>query len=364
MRKIVCLLFFSVLAFSLMAQVQVYPLNMELPKKGIKYTGSVTYALPTTTFKVTVSVSKVQEVRGYFADYAESLLGLTNIVQKNRTYYKLNAVDVEPLRTADMKNCYRAYTSNSVMAEAWNNTALCPSPTFPGEMALTSYQTRTASLPEFFKNYADISYTQQSEAFVDTKIIDGVVTQVPASHTKTVSKSFESKAREAADAIAKSRKDQYNLAAGEQETPYSGEAIQTMLAELKKWESNYMSLFSGVSITDTVTYVLYITPENLNAVTLFYFNSEKGLNQTKGTASEAYMLNFNRFYNKLTEISEVNYPVGEFVTRDKQPVKVSLQHDKTSHDLGIIEMYQAGSLQLVYPSAKQPVDVNTVGIVF
>ena len=76
---------------------------------------------------------------------------------------------------------------------------------------------------------------------MDTKIIDGVVTQVPASHTKTVSKSFESKAREAADAIMKSRKDQYNLVAGEQETPYSREALQTMLADYyaaRNWTSD------------------------------------------------------------------------------------------------------------------------------
>ena len=70
MKRIVSLLAVNLLVLSTFAQVQVYPLG-NLPEKGIKYTGSVTYALPTTTLKVTVSVSKVQDVRGYFADYAE-----------------------------------------------------------------------------------------------------------------------------------------------------------------------------------------------------------------------------------------------------------------------------------------------------
>lgn len=87
------------------------------------------------------------------------------------------------------------------------------------------------------------------------------MTQVPANHTKTVSKSFEQKARQAADAIMKSRNDQYMLVAGEQETPYSGDAIAKMLSELKAWENNYMSLFTGVTLRDTVKYVLFITPQ-------------------------------------------------------------------------------------------------------
>lgn len=352
----------NLLFLSAFAQIQVYPLGNQ-PEK-IKYTGSVTYALPTTTLKITVCVSKVQDVRGYFADYAESLLGLTNIIQQNRTHYVLNSVEIEPLKTADMSNIYRAFTSNPVMTEAMNQALLSANTTYP-EGYLAAYQTHTASLPEFFKNYADISYTQQQETFVDTKIIDGVVTQVPANHTKTVSKSFENKAREAADAIMKSRKDQYNLAAGEQETPYTGEALAIMLSELKNWESNYMSLFTGVSIADTIQYVFYYTPNSeLEQMTAFYFNENKGLTPTNGTATDAYTLNFTPRYKKLFEVTELYIPESGFITRNMQPVCVSLSHNKMVHDFGVLNMYQAGSIFVVKPSAKEPFDINQVGVVF
>ena len=72
MKRIVSLLVVNLLFLSAFAQIQVYPLGNQ-PEK-IKYTGSVTYALPTTTLKITLSVSNVQDVLGYFADYAESLL--------------------------------------------------------------------------------------------------------------------------------------------------------------------------------------------------------------------------------------------------------------------------------------------------
>ena len=364
MKKVIIFLICSVLTGVLSAQVQVYPAD-NFPAKGVKYVGSVRYALPTTTLKVTVSVSKVQEVRGYFADYAESLLGLTNVIQQNRTYYTLNTVDIEPIATPDESKIYYAYTTNADIAKLWQEESMSATDVI-ATAPLTTYTTHTATLPDFFKNYADISYTQQSEAFVDTKIIDGVVTQVPASHTKTVSKSFESKAREAADAIMKSRKDQYDLAAGEQETPYSGEAIQTMLAELKTWENNYMSLFTGISIADTITYVFYVTPESLGPVTAFYFDATKGFSQDKGTEADAYKLIFSRVYRKfITEIVDVNYPQHGYVTRDTKPVHVSLSHNGASvHDFGIINMHQAGSLQLPPLYDKQVKGVKGYGFIF
>ena len=367
MKKTVIMLIICALSFSTFAQIQVYPRtpSESFPEKGVKYVGSVQYALPITTLKVTVSVSKVQEVRGYFADYAESLLGLTNIIQQNRTYYNLNSVDIEPLAAPDESKIFTAYTSNAALAKLWQEESLTATEV-SAMMPFTAYTTHTATLPDFFKNYADISYTQQSEAFVDTKIIDGVVTQVPASHTKTVSKSFENKAREAADAIVKSRKDQYALAAGEQETPYTGEAIQTMLSELKKWENNYMSLFTGISIADTTLYVFYVTPESLTPVTAFYFNTTKGFSQDKGAEVDAYNLIFNRIYKKfITDIVELQYPQHGYVTRDTKPVQVSLTHASAKiHDFGVINMHQAGSLQISPLYAKQLKGIKGIGFVF
>ena len=366
MKKSIIILIFCALYFSTFAQIQVYPRtpSEDFPEKGVKDVGSVQYALPTTTLKVTVSVSKVQDIRGYFADYAESLLGLTNIIQQNRTYYKLNSVDIEPIAAPDESKVFVAYTSNTDLAKLWQEESIAA--TDAVIMPLTAYTVHTATLPDFFKNYADISYTHQSETFVDTKIIDGVVTQVPANHTKTVSKSFESKAREAADAIVKSRKDQYTLVAGEQETPYSGEAIQTMLAELKSWENNYMSLFTGVAIADTMSYVFYVTPESLTPVTAFYFNTTKGFSQDKGAEADAYNLIFNRIYKKfIANIVELQYPQYGYVTRDTKPVQVSLTHTNAKiHDFGIINMHQAGSLQTFHPYSKQVVGIKGIGFVF
>ncbi len=151
MRKILAFFVINVLMMGAFAQIQVYPVET-LPAKGVKYVGSVRYALPTTTLKMTVSVSKVQDVRGYFADYAESLLGLTNIIQQNRTYYTLNSVDVEPIATPDESKIYCAYTSNADIAKLWQEESRTATDVLAAA-PLNTYTIHAATLPDFFKNY-------------------------------------------------------------------------------------------------------------------------------------------------------------------------------------------------------------------
>ena len=161
------------------------------------------------------------------------------------------------------------------------------------------------------------------------------------------------------------RGDAVGLVAGEQETPYTGEALQIMLSELKNWENNYMSLFTGVSISDTIVYVIYVTPENLNPTTAFYFDANKGFDPTKGTSSEAYTLNFKRLYDYYRELAEINYPLNHYITRSCKPVTVSLMHNNNElHNFGIFNLYQAGSKEIINTSPKKPIDITTIGFFF
>lgn len=346
------------------AQVKVSPLS-EASSKNVKGPSFV-YMLPTTSFKVTVTEIIVTDYKGYFSDYSESLLGLTNIIRENKTHYEIGAVELEPVTTPDVLNAF--------VVSCKNPASLDPLFTKEGygvtDQCSRVYVSQKAELPDFFKNYADISYTQQQEAFVDTKIIDGVVTQVPANHTKTVSKSFEQKARQAADAIMKSRNDQYMLVAGEQETPYSGDAIAKMLSELKAWENNYMSLFTGVTLRDTVKYVLYITPQTgADDIEMFSFTETKGLvdGQVK---TDAYTLKLAPLYNA-KRISEAVEDLksstdlsSELRYKKATPVRVQMYiNGRAAYDFGVVDMYQFSDIMST-PTAVKPHGVETFGFVY
>ncbi len=325
------------------------------------------YALKTTAIKVTVSATKVREIKGYYSDHAQSLLGLTHVIDENRTSYRLDKVDIAPIDIPDMDKRYMVILSGKQNKE----NLLAPSSkeqnANTGLLNLTSYTTQTAPIPDFFKNYADLSYTQTEDAFVETKIIDGVVTQVPANKTKVVSKTNSQKAQEAADAISKSRKDQYNLVAGEQETPYSAEAIRIMLAELKQWENNYLSLFTGITLEDEITYTFYAIPEG-ERTTLFTFNPVSGLSvEQADSASDTYILSLSPLYDFPSfcneNVSAQNPKTNGYRYRTAKAYKAALEHQGSNiHDFGILNMYQFGTIK-VLPTGQDKLDIQDFGFI-
>lgn len=347
------------------AQQNVYPLPLD---SGITVKGSsFRYALPTTALKMTVSVSKVQEHKGYYADFAQSLLGLTNVIQENKTYYKLGTVTIEPVEVPDYSHTY--LVELSVQQKKDNLLAkLATSKGCDQQLGtLSSYTTYTEPVPDFFKNYSDLSYTQTEDAFVETKIIDGIVTQVPANRTKTVSKTNSQKAQEAADAISKSRKDQYGLISGEQETPYSAETIETMLQELKQWENNYLSLFTGLITEDITEYTFYVIPELQGGTPAFAFSTESGLSLDRLTSNaNLYAIDIQPLFNRnAEEVKEETSSKGTgYRYRKAVPAQVALMHNHNKiHDFGVVSLRQLGEIQTL-PLHQDKLIIKQIGFAF
>lgn len=354
------------ISFLSSAQTKVYPLS-EASSKVFKGSSFI-YMLPTTSLKVTVTELKITDVEGYYSNYAESLLGISNIVKKNRTYYVLEKVDVEAITIPDEHNAFAVDCKSFASVEDFFKGK--PQNICHNKATATVYKKSSADLPDFFKNYADISYTHQSSAFVDTKIIDGVVTQVPASHTKVVSKSNAQKAQQAADAIAKSRQDQYNLVAGEQETPYSGDAIKEMISELKQWENNYLSLFTGVSVVDTVQHTFYVTPSSDQTnIQIFSFNEDKGFSENL-TSKEVYSLNFSQLCNTKNigvaaqdlKSNFDNYSMFRY--KKTAPITIELlKNGGKIYNLNTFDMYQFGETK-TFSVNEKPIGVDFVGFIY
>lgn len=361
------------------AQRNVYrlPLDSGQTVKG----NTLCYMLPTTSLKVTVKVTKVREYKGYYADYAESLLGLNNVITNNRVYYKIKDVDIEPVTHPDVTETYLVQLSNhqikkdNLMAQTSQNAFVQNL-----EQRTNGYTTSSKPIPDFFKNYSDPTFTEEEDAFVETKIIDGVVTQVPANRTKLVSKSNIQKAQEAADAIGKCRKDQYSLVAGEQETPYSADAIQTMWKGLKIWEENYLSLFTGLTLEDEITYTFYVDQVVKNGsfdnLPIFSFDANKGLtineDHTLSDNGNSYTLIFEPVYNT----DEVNTAMANARSKNKaakrngyfyrkpMPVKITMTNNSTEiNDFGIINMYQFGRIQSLAPN-QGDLNISDFGFVY
>lgn len=328
------------------------------------------YMLPTTGFQVTLSVTKVREIKGYYADHAESLLGLNNVIQENRTYYKVNEVAVKPVQMPDTTQAYLVQLSKAQAKAGFLEKMISCKRQHPASSnAMQWYTTASTPIPDFFKNYAELSYSEQEDSYLETKIIDGVVTQVPANKTKKVSKTSIQKAQEAADAISKSRKDQYSLVAGEQETPYSEEALSRMLQNLKQWEENYLSLFTGLTLEDEITYTFYVIPDQSLSCPLFAFDPATGVSFDNLTGNNVYRLvlgpkaNFEPIANEVGSI-QANSKNNGYRIRSTIPIQVMMTFQgKRIHDFGFFDMSQYGPIQIL-PAHFDNFDIHKYGFIF
>lgn len=379
MKKIsfITIIFVCFVALSF-AQSNVYrlPLDSGQTVKG----STLCYMLPTTSLKVTVNVTKVREYKGYYADHAESLLGLKNIITENRTYYKLQSVDIEPVTVPDVNETYLVKLSSRQIKNGFQTRASQGAFIQNLKQRTNGYTTSSKPIPDFFKNYSDPTFTEMEDSFVETKIIDGVVTQVPANRTKLVSKSNIQKAQEAADAIGKCRKDQYSLVAGEQETPYSADAIQTMWTGLKIWEDNYLSLFTGLTLEDEITYTFYVDQEvtdgSFDNLPIFLFDANKGLtinkDHTLSDKGNSYTLFFEPVYNT----TDVDTAMAKACSKNKEakrngyfyrkpmPVKITMRNNGAEiNDFGIINMHQFGRIQSLSPN-QDNLNISDFGFVY
>ncbi|MBO7445920.1 MAG: DUF4831 family protein [Bacteroidales bacterium] len=363
MKKTIISLFFLSFIFSAWPQKAVYPLPFEgATPKG----NSVCYALPLTAFEVTVTVTKVREIKGYYTEYAQTLLGLTNVISENRTFYKVKDVNIKPVKAPNPQKTYLVLLDKD---QQNLQKELAEEPSQWLSQSLVQYSTTSTPIPNFFKNYSDPSYTEMEDSFTETKIIDGVVTQVPANRTKLVNVTNSQKAQQAADAISKSRQDQYNLVKGDQETPYSDAALWLMLKELKQWEENYLSLFTGLVLEDELTYTFMVYPTDMKTP-LFSIHQDEGLHygyQIDKT-EKLYCLELELEPNVVMkegehhELSGYRYctpvPMTAVLTV-KDPATTATTH---VFDFGTVQMYQFGRVQSLPP--HQDIDLSKIGFIY
>jgi len=367
MRRIIALAFCIGLFCAAGAQNAVYPLPLEnqtAPKGNY-----VHYALPQTAFEVDVTVTKVREIKGYYTDYAQTLLGLTNVISENRTFYRVKNVKLEPVSLPDPNHTYLVVLSND-QQKLLSEKAV--DPTIWTSNDIKKYSTKSTPIPDFFKNYSDPSYAEMEDSFTETKIIDGVITQVPANRTKLVNVTNSQKAQQAADAISKSRQDQYNLVKGDQETPYSKEAIELMLKELKQWEENYLSLFTGLVLEDEIHYTFYVYPNTLSTE-LFSFNQDKGIayGYDINKNDKVYYVELSPGITMETVIDTVAKNPKSLGYRYRTPASMQASlatkepgsmERNTLFDLGNVNMYQFSRVQTL--PLHQDIDIDKIGFIY
>ncbi len=354
----------------------------ELPAKHgteaiLPETNGFCYLLPQTSFKIDVTVTRTSEIKGYYSEYAEKLLGLNNIIEANKTHYKLHDVRISTFETPDTSRVFLVELSKNQVKNDYLSKLYAQMPLqSDGVVFEEEYSNESTRLPDFFKNYSELTYIEEEDTYIVKQLVDSIVTEIPVNTTKKVTKTVAQKAQEAADFIIQIRKDRYNLTSGVQEVAYSKEALNLMIDELNRWEKNYLDLFTGITLEDEEHYIITVTPAENGAQTihLFSVSADGGFSLKKDTknAGNNYQLSLEpqvthekRLQFLAEKSKEEKYvPNSGYRIRKAVPAKAALlQNGQTVHTWGIFPVFQFGAVETL-PANSDNFEIGKVAIIF
>lgn len=215
------------------------------------------YALPATTLVVKVDVQQEQFFAGPYASFAKRMLNM-DVRREDGVSSTLVVAEIIPTVEADPKAWYTcapgdaallALSSQGLISTGGNAASAewrFPAPVQAdfSENTLTGRK-KTVTRIEYRKSISE----------------EGDTLHIPVEHRVSADKSLEDKAAEAADMILSIRKDRLNIASGNTDASFSGEAMAAALQELDRMEKEYLALFRGYSVKSSCSAVFELTPD-------------------------------------------------------------------------------------------------------
>ena len=238
---------------------------------------TVTYSLPQTT--VTVEVDAVQEsfFAGPYAAYAKRLLGIdVREVDASRSYVKevrlVTRTEADPqarfsVDTKGVEDRFLALTAQGLVS-------------FQDKLEAGDLVWRFNPQPE--ADFGSKGVTSQTKT--ETRTIwkevetDTAFVRVPVEEAYQIQKTPEMKAQEAADMVLKARRERFNISTGNTDATFSGEALGAAIAELDRVEKEYLTLFTGYTVSREQSGSFDIVPSgSTRKYTAFRLNGKEGL---------------------------------------------------------------------------------------
>jgi hypothetical protein len=250
------------------AQVKVSRVNTsEIPagKKGLIYN------LPRTMVIVDLAVSKTQQFPGPLAEYAAEYLGLDDVITKGSVNYTIENAVMTSSTEADPDEVYLIEKEEKSSGEIWisfdKGAHLLTLEKFDKTVApkgFNAWNERLFESPEaanLFRKYTESPTREKIDTTIRRISIDTLVIEEKTFKRSMVKYTDLEKAQEAADKIKQIEKDKYNLLVGYQETAYSKDAMEFMYNRLEDERMEYMKLFTGVDVKETLRFTYQFYPD-------------------------------------------------------------------------------------------------------
>ena len=140
-----------------------------------------------------------------------------------------------------------------------------------------------------------------------------------------------------------------------------------MLQELKQWESNYLSLFTGLTTEDVTEYTFYVIPDRQGTTPAFAFNADRGLSlENLAYNANTYFVDIQPLFNNLerTPAEDTFSKSKGYRYRKAVAAQVALKCNNIKiHDFGVVNMLQLGEIKTL-PLHQDRLIIKQIGFSF
>jgi hypothetical protein len=281
-KKIILTAFLMLSLYGIKAQINV----SKVGSAGINTSSEgLFYALPQTVIQVDIVVNKVQKVKGPFSEYADQMLGLSQVTSVNSTEYELKDIRLTSYIEPDPAEYYfiqmPAKQKEKKAIELFlsgdgiiSGVGSPPQPAVDKKQRSIDLSSSNIDIPEF----ANPSVFERMDTVIKRISLDTTIIEQKFFRKTSAAKSVEQKAREAAEFILKLDESMYNLINGYQEVNYEKGTMEFMYNQMNSMKQDYLELFKGVTSISPEKFTFYFVADKNNPVeTLCRFSISKGI---------------------------------------------------------------------------------------
>ena len=259
-----------------------------------KIRSGLVYGLPKTQLSFQVELKRNITMPGPYHEYGEKLLGLSNVPHSKQIRWDIAGINIKESGVMDYDHLY-AVEPRGRFSIDWSRF------TRKGWIIPFDESVQMTVDPDFYSGrdydnkilYKDLSVKkfvgEETKTVYERVWKDSLFARVPVEKTEVVQKDKPEKAQEAANFIFIIRSRRFELISGMGDYYPDGKALETAVNEMNRLEEQYLSLFTGKKMTDTVQYTLRWTPDSVNLEEpemLFRFSQNRGIlkpDQQQGT---------------------------------------------------------------------------------
>ena len=209
--------------------------------------GAVVYSLPRTTVCLTVEARREAFTAGPYAAYAQKYLGVAART-KNETSYTILSVTLTPYVEADPAVRYSISIperSSVTFLQMCSQGLVAMADNYAGKPAAWRFASQAGA--ERFEGIDPLgNLGHETTTLYKAVRTDEGYERVPVTQDNVVEKSPDRKAADAAATIFSLREKRQQIATGDTDATFSGEALQAAIDELTHLEERYLTLFYGI----------------------------------------------------------------------------------------------------------------------